>query len=262
MPQANTWFIGSIPPGRAPPQGWGAAAVVDGPQIIDVDRVHPLMQLIELGDVIFGEAAPLEPPAGATVLVDTNRGPLLAIAPRERFEDLVLGAPIVQVKEGSLMANTTWPLRVSFPLFVLNVLQYLGGGEQALAAGSPKPGQPVSLRAVAPADHLDVRAPGGDTSEVRRSPQGSYLFPGGERSGVYEVLQAGQPIDRFAVNLFDGAEADLRPRAENEIRIGHVEVQGQSAPQEVRVDGWKLLLLLALVVLMFEWYVYNRRVYF
>jgi len=262
MPQANTWFIGAIPPGPPPPRGWGEEAVVEGPQIIDVDRVHPLMQLIELGDVIFGDARPLVPPSGATVLVDTNRGPLLAIAPRERFEDLVLGAPIVQVKDGSLSANTTWPLRVSFPLFALNAVQYLGGADQALAAGSPKPGQPVSLRAIAPTDHLDVRAPGGETSEVRRSPQGTYLFPGGERSGVYEVAQAGQPIDRFAVNLFDGAEADLRPRANNEIRIGHVDVKGQSAPQEVRVDGWKLLLLLALGVLVFEWYVYNRRVYF
>ncbi len=262
LPQANTWFIGALPPGPPPPQGWGAGALAEGPQIIDLDRVHPLMQLIEMGDVIFGEATPLELPSGATVLVDTNRGPLLAIAPRERFEDLVLGAPIVHMKEGALAANTTWPLRVSFPLFALNVLQYLGGGEQALAAGSPKPGQPVSLRALAPTDRLDVRTPAGDTVEVRRSPQGSYLFPGGERSGVYIVSQASQPIDRFAVNLFDGAEADLRPRANNEIRIGHTEVKGQSGPQPVRLDGWKLLLVLALGVLVFEWYVYNRRVYF
>ena len=53
MPQANTLFIGRVAawlePGR---RGENVAA----PQIIDVDTAHPLMQLIDLGDVKFAEA--------------------------------------------------------------------------------------------------------------------------------------------------------------------------------------------------------------
>ena len=52
MPQANTLFIGALPPGRT--WTWGDA--VEAPQIIDVETSHPLMQLMDLGDVKFAES--------------------------------------------------------------------------------------------------------------------------------------------------------------------------------------------------------------
>ena len=44
-------------------RGLEEPAKVDAPQIIDIDRSHPLMQLLELGDVLIAEGTPLEPPA-------------------------------------------------------------------------------------------------------------------------------------------------------------------------------------------------------
>jgi hypothetical protein len=38
-------------------------------------------------------------------------------------------------------------------------------------------------------------------------------------------------------------------------------VQGESIREPARREAWKLLLLLGLGVLLFEWYIYNRRVY-
>ena len=78
MPQSNTLFIGVLPP---PPTDWQAEAKADVPQIIDTDRTHPLMQFVEMGDVIISEAMPLKPPAGSTVLIHSSAGPLFAIAP-------------------------------------------------------------------------------------------------------------------------------------------------------------------------------------
>ncbi len=78
LPQADTLFVGRLPPGDS----WKWSDLVDAPQIIDVDTAHPLMQLIDLGDVKFAEGRVLTVPQGGTVLVDSHAGPLFAIAPR------------------------------------------------------------------------------------------------------------------------------------------------------------------------------------
>ena len=51
MPQANTLFIGQLAAGRVVDQRSGTRRQVAAPQIIDVDTTHPLMQLIDLGNV-------------------------------------------------------------------------------------------------------------------------------------------------------------------------------------------------------------------
>ncbi len=71
MPQANTLFIGRLPPdGGWAAEGEGQTAA---PQIIDVEATHPMMQLIDLGNVRFAEGTMLKPPPGGTVLVDGGR---------------------------------------------------------------------------------------------------------------------------------------------------------------------------------------------
>ncbi len=154
MPRANTLLIGRLPPGDA--WKWDEKQV--GPQIIDTQRSHPIMQWVELGNVIVVEANPLKPPPGSTVLVDSDRGPLLAIGPREGFEDTVMGFELISGEH----IGTNWPVRPSFPVFVLNALRYLGGVREASTSGSVKPGRPVRAeggRHGRPHDDRSARGP-------------------------------------------------------------------------------------------------------
>ncbi len=59
MPQANTLFIGALPPEG----GWTAGPKSDIPQIIDIDTAHPLMQWMDMGDVLLAAGTPLKTPA-------------------------------------------------------------------------------------------------------------------------------------------------------------------------------------------------------
>ena len=68
------------------------------------------------------------------------------------------------------------------------------------------------------------------------------------------------------MNLFDRAESDVRPRRANEegrvsIRIGYEEIAARTDWEPARFEVWKILLALALGVALWEWYIYNRRVY-
>jgi len=78
---------------------------------------------------------------------------------------------------------------------------------------------------------------------------------------VYDVQEQGKVTDHFAVNLFDPAESDIKVRPEKSIHIGNVEVTGQANWEGGRRAGWKLVLVGALAILLFEWYIYTRRTY-
>lgn len=258
MPQANTFFIG-----RAPPiETWSEVKQKDPPIIIDSDRLHPLMKLIELGNVVVVETSTVTPPTGGATLIDADAGGLLAIGPREGFEDAVMGFEIISVGEnGAAQFNTDWPLRQSFPVFVLNVLEYLGGSRNALSAPSAKPGASVVIRSATAIKQVRVKDPGGQTTRITPDTQNTFVYVATQTQGAYEVCEddGKEVTQRFAVNLFDSQESDLTPRPA--IKLEHEEVQGQANLVTARKELWRWLLLGGLLVLVFEWYVYNRRVY-
>ena len=259
MPEANTFFIAALPPHEP----WTAEPMVEAPQVIDTDRSHPLMQWIDVGDLLLTEATPLAVPPGGGSLLDSTSGPLLVVAPRERYEDAVLGFAILDADagadDGSQMV-TNWPLRPSFPVFTHNLLDYLGGRAAAGPAEFVRVGQPVVLPGPPGAEELVVRAPGGQETRLRPSGPARFSFLGTNELGVYEVAAGGRIVDRFAVNLFDPRESDIATEPEEAIRIGFVEVAATGGAEPVRRELWKWLVAVGLVVLLGEWYVYNRRV--
>jgi hypothetical protein len=295
MPRANTLIIGRVPPGAA----WqgerdaasdesDSAAAADGkadekpaeqtptvatvPQIIDWDRSHPLLANVELGNVDIVDSLVLDPPAGSTVLIDSTAGPIAAIAPRDAYQDVVFGFEIFGTdKDGSRTVNTNWWLRLSFPTFVLNVLENLAGSTEDSQLASVRPGRPVALRTVGNATELTVVDPAGQNHNVKRTSEDIFPFHDTNLLGVYDVRRGDQVIERFAVNLFDRQESDVRVRETQDpeanvtraadIRIGHVDVKAEAGRAPARREVWKAVLACALAVLVIEWYIYNRRVY-
>jgi hypothetical protein len=289
MPRANTLFIGRLPPGAvwrggredasgAKSAGDAKDAAADkpemavGPQIIDWDRSHPLLASVELGNVDIADSMVLHPPPGAIELIDSTAGPIAVVAPRDAYQDAVLGFEIVgQAPDGAKSVNTNWARRLSFPTFCLNVLEYLGGNSQDSQLASTKPGRPLELGAPGKIDELTVVDPAGKQFAVRRSEGDVFQFQDTNRLGVYEVRRGDQVIERFAVNLFDQQESDVdvRPSQDKkgttvnpaDIRIGNVDVAATIGQTPTRIEAWKPVLACALFVLILEWYIYNRRVY-
>ncbi|MGH7134975.1 MAG: hypothetical protein ACREHD_04500, partial [Pirellulales bacterium] len=247
----DTMFLNRLPVGDA----WKGGEPVAAPQIIDVNRSHPLMQIVEMGDVAFVEARPLFPPVGSTVLIDTNAGPVCAIGPREGYEDLVLGFAVYDPDH----MHTNWAFKASFPVFMLNLLEYLGGTRATLISGSVLPGQTVAWRSDTAGETIEVVLPSKDVVEVGRGKLNAFHFSATSEVGVYDVREKGKTTGHFAVNLFNPLESNLPPR--QELKIGDTKVSGTAEREPARYDAWKLVLLAALAVLLVEWYIYNRRVY-
>ncbi len=258
MPQANTMFMGRLPP----VEGWSLGEKEILPIVIDTDRVHPLTQYIDMGNVAILEGRSVKAPPGGTVLIDSDVGTLFAVGPREGFEDAVLGFAIIDDDEkGSLEPKTDWPKRRSFPVFVMNVVRYLGGSSGSTVTPTVKPGREIKLRTQSPADRLTIEAPNKRRAEVSRKGQNTFNYNDTDLLGLYNVFEgkAKKPSQQFAVNLFDSRESNLAPTPT--IKFPYDEVEGQVGLEPARSEAWKWLLIAGLVVLVFEWYVYNRRVY-
>jgi hypothetical protein len=254
-PQANTLSIARLPTGEA----WQQKDTVTVPQIIDINRAHPLMQWLDMSDVLIIEAQPLVPPRGSTMLLEAIDGPLLAVAPRDGYEDVVVAFELV----GNERIGTNWPVRASFPVFVLNALSYLGGNREVAKTASVRPGQPVVLRTQTSSETLSILPPGEAATavSVTRDKRNEYHFTGTSKVGLYRASAEGREIDDFAVNLFDSRESDVKVVADRTLKVGHDEIATGTGWEETRRDAWKFVLLGALAILLFEWYIYNRRAY-
>ncbi len=285
MPQCNTLMVGRLPP----LPGWhkdgslkenadaAKPQAVFAPQIIDWQRAHPLLNLVELGNMQIADTLLTDPPPGGKVLIDSTAGPIFAIAPRDSFEDAVLGFEIVgRDKQGQRTVNTNWPRRHSFPNFWMNVLEYLAVGNSDRGSQIRQPGKSMEMR-LAPKSYstannsFDVILPDGTRRPTQPPLRGKFAFHETDQLGVYEIQAGGERLHRFAVNLFDPAESDIRLRVRQDrgdglrevdsISIGYVDIAAQAELVPARRELWKWLLLSALAVLVLEWYIYNRRVY-
>ena len=250
MPPCNTLFVGSLPPTLAETE----PTPVVRPILLNWDSGHPLLRFLRLDNVEVVDAFVVDPPRGADILIESDRGPLCFAVPRGVNTDVIQTFRLVADDGGW---KTNWPLKPSFPLYVMNVVRSLGGID-AGSDGSLLPGEAITYRPEKPVDEAQLRDPSGKSDRLVLSNRGEFEYLDSERLGIYE-LDIDGAVRRFAVNLFDERESDIRPA--EEIRVGAETAKDQLAEMVSRRELWKPLALFAFVLLVLEWYIYNRRVH-
>ena len=285
MPKTNTFFIGAIPPASVvsvDPElddseedlstddasddsrfAWGWDAESTPLSIIDINRTHPLLRYLDLFSVLVFSGRPLVVPEGATELLAADTGTVLAVAPREGYQDLVLGFPIVSQSDGGVPeANTNWFAERSWPVFLFNVLRTLGNASETTAAGSYAPGAIVRGRLNQLSEERSSESLRIETSSGRKVAfvlRDTLQFEtlDTHEIGAYEVRTQEKLLQRFAVNLFNQRESSIA--ASREITLGYEEVESGNAGLVVRREYWRFVLLVMLALMMAEWWLYNQR---
>jgi hypothetical protein len=258
MPLGNTFFIDSVPP------PWKRADMppLKETQIRNPTSNHPLMRhLTALDEIAFSEAFRFDlkaedvPPRTPRLLETDRETAVLFVLPRRAFQDVVLAFPLVNERG---QWTTTWNLKLSFPVFLRNVLYVLGNVADAAAEENVQPGQIKTLRPDAAIQALDVIDPSGRRETITRGPAGDFSYKNTEHVGIYQATWAGGQR-RFAVNLLDAEESNVQPR--DTIKIGEQHLTAGQSRQQM-YDIWKWIAVAALVLLVLEWAAYHRRVFF
>ncbi|EMI41238.1 vWA domain-containing protein [Rhodopirellula sp. SWK7] len=267
LPATNTFTIGELPSDE-----WEWTSPPGSLTLIDIDRTHPILRYLEMYSLLIFSGRGIDGPEGTSTLIESDLGAALAIAPRGGYRDLVLGFELVsQNDEGEIQANTNWYAERSWPVFLLNVLRHLAGAASSSAAPSYQPGETVpvrlesAVRAVSlvrtgendtetPLDEITV-GEGGSVDIVQTSSPGNYQLV--RKTTGESAAGVGNVVDRFAINLFDVQESRLSTKPD--VELGYETVAAVDAGIQTRREYWRPLLMLALVVLLVEWWLYTRR---
>ena len=99
--------------------------------VADDVKSHPLTAGVGLESLYIDSSKQLELPTSATVLASSKDRPLLAIQEGEQKRVWVGFEPM----------NSDFPLQIGFPIFVANVLDFVGSGSQGGENGHPNRAQ-------------------------------------------------------------------------------------------------------------------------
>lgn len=224
-----------------------AARLVETPVIVDWKATHPLLRYVGFDNVqIVRSLVARESPWAAPIL-EAPQGPLILAGELGRQR-------LVWVGFDPLESN--WPLRVSFPIFMANVVDWLDPANAKTSQLLVKTGDPFRLVLAEPVTRAEVKFPDGKTTTLNLEGANELVFGDTARQGVYQVRMGTNEVT-FCANLLDAAESDIHPR--EELKFGEYVRVAATTAQRTNREFWRTLAAFGLVVLLFEWWWYHRR---
>jgi hypothetical protein len=252
LPPGNLLFIGPV----RSTELFSVTGEIEFPSIRPVGGEEPILRNITLSEVNVLKAARIVPGSWARTVVDSDGAPLLVVGEREGRRVAVLAFDL---------HNSDLPLQVAFPLLLSNLMGFLAPGSGAEAA-QLLPGQPLALQVDDAISEVRVIPPDG---RVRSSNDGGVTIQGGQAIyadtdalGVYLLEEyVGAELaarHRYAVNLFAPGESQIA--AQRDLQIPQISGAQSTVSQERdgRQEFWRWVALVALLVLVVEWLVYQR----
>ena len=221
---------------------------VETPALVDWRTSHPLLRYAPFDNVGVRESAVVKAPSWAVSLLEAPQGSLLVAGELGARRIVWLGFDVL---------DSNWPLRVSFPIFVANAVEWLNPASARNAQLLVKAGNPFRLTLPAPVNKVEVTLPDGSTRAVDHDPTATELIFGDTaKEGVYH-LRAGTNETTFCVNLLDANESNIQPR--EELSLGEYTKITANTAKPANTELWRWLAIAVLSVLMVEWWWYHRR---
>jgi len=234
-----------------------AGDAVTGEVFLDWDETHPILRHVAIEAVTVYSWLDLELPREATTLIEGTAGPVMALLNRERNQYLISAFGIFNEERTHL--NTDWVLKRSIVVFLSNALRYLAGSSTMGQQPSIAPGEAFTVAARPGTKSVTVRRPDGSTDRAPVRASGLVSYGRTDRVGFYSVSTGIAGEDARAVNLLDENESFIAPNADFRIAAG--EIKATEGLDRVNRPLWPYVLAALGVVLLIEWFVYNKRVF-
>jgi Ca-activated chloride channel homolog len=218
------------------------------PPIVDWKSGHPLLRFVSFDNVQVAETLGIKAPPWGVGLVDSPNTPLLVAGELNRRKVVWVGFDLLQ---------STWPLRISFPIFVANAMDWLNPSASRSAELMVRAGEPFRFPLDQSISTAEITTGDGQRKTIPVEPGARELIIGDtHRQGVYQ-LKAGTNNVVFCVNLLDAAESNLTPR--EELPFGKYSKVTATAVKRANVELWRWIAAAALAFLLFEWWYYHKR---
>lgn len=223
--------------------------LVEAPVIIDWKRTHPLMRFVQFDNVAVAKTLQIKTPDWATALVEGQNTPLIFAGERDHQRIVYIGFDTLE---------SNWPLRVSFPIFFANAIQWLNPHRTDAALYQVKAGDPIRLPLKEAVKEVRVTRPDKSVETVPLEPNARELvYKNTTEVGVYEV-SAGEQKLLFCSNLLSKDESNIAPR--EQIAVGKFGAVESQRLLTANLEIWRWIALAGFCLLCLEWYLFHRRV--
>ena len=232
-------------------------SVVEAPEVSGWNSAHPVLRFVALEDLRIDRAARIvvptdgEPRSGSST-GEAGRKPTTEVVVGNRALPLIMVSeqPERMVRVSFALEDSNFPLHPGFPIFLANSLGWLMDEQVALARAPGRVEVPLPMATV-----TDLEG-----SEIVAWPLSDRTVFLAERPGLYTVVAEGGRRLRVAVNL---ASVERSPVNDSGLASGEttaaasvVLAGAEAGPTE---ELWISLLLLALLLVVAEWFTYHRR---
>ncbi len=214
------------------------------PILTDVRQSHPLMRWIDLVDLNIGQTSTFAMTNEDTAVASAFGRPMIVARDGDERRKVAVGFDV---------RNSDFPLRVSFPVFVLNILDFFAQDDVDLMY-SFATGQTWSIPVDSGVESAQMITPEGETRRAVIHSGAAHYY--GEVPGIYRLDTDGEST-AVAANLANPEESDITPQS--------LDFETAEVSREIddllfdRRQLWVALLLAALALLLIEWLTYNRR---
>ncbi len=234
---------------RASATNWfEASGSVEAPAVVDWRGSHALLRYVAFDAVQVADTKRIKTPSWAQSIVEATETPLIIAGELD-------GRRIVWIGFDTL--NSTWPLRISFPIFVANAVEWLNPSADRGALSVVRPGDPWRAPLGSGETKATLTLPDGSKKElVPIAGQRELVIGDTGHRGVYRFT-SGTNETLFTASLLDAAESNIPPR--DQISIGKLGEVAASTQRDASKELWRWIAAAALGLLMFEWWFYHRR---
>jgi VWA domain-containing protein/aerotolerance regulator-like protein len=221
---------------------------MDGPTIVDWKSTHPVLRYVGLDNVHIAKSLLVKTPSWGMSLVDSPQAPLIVAGEIKRQRILWVGFDTLE---------SDWPLRISFPIFIANAVDWLNPATARNSQLLVRAGDPFRLNLPQPVTAASITLPDGTTRELKVDAKANEIVFGDTfRQGTYR-LKTGTNETAFCVALLDAAESNILPR--EELQFGKNSKVSATTLHRANMELWRSIAAVALLVLLFEWWYYHRR---
>ena len=226
-------------------------------QIIDQHPTHEVMRDVALIDLEVKASLQVQLPLWGIPLIETNQAPLIWLGEQDNQKVVVFAFDPFDLDVSNLATSIP-----SAPILMSQLLEWLGTATSPIRPALVKTGEPVKiyLEHISEVDQITVQMPNGDMQELQVQ-DSRTVFTDTTQVGVYTVFVDGEPFGRFAANLLSPQESDLSPPQLVADPNAVMDSRSVRSVPEVNREIWAYAALLALLLLIVEWWVYhqNRR---
>ncbi|MCB2154822.1 BatA and WFA domain-containing protein [bacterium] len=249
IPPGNFVFFHALPPGGDFTRN-EQNPTIERPTVIDWSRVHPLTRFVNFEGLRIAESINYNAPKSSVMILQGLESDLITLYETETRNILVVGFDVLQ---------SMWPLDVSYPIFISNMIEYFARSGRGKVKASYVSGETIPIFPELDATEAVVTTPDDEQIEFSFEGASTAYLSETARTGVYQVAFDVGSTQLLPVNLASEKESRIAPVPE--LEIGGQKIVGTEDVVKTNQEIWHWFVLAGLLILLLEWLIYCRRTF-